>query len=140
MIDRLGPLAVADSPWFGSAGELVAIAYLEQDKPEQAGPLLVAIAQDEEVPQPIRARGPGNWPGCWAWMRSKDVEAALAEITGEAPQQAATPQLAERRTERTTYEHDQRSASTRHSALPTAVLAWHLALAGCKRSHWRRRE
>lgn len=56
VIDRLGPLAVAGNAWFGSAGELVANAYLDQGKPEQAGPLLVAIAQDETVPQSLRAR------------------------------------------------------------------------------------
>jgi hypothetical protein len=47
---------VAGNAWFGSAGELVANAYLDQGKPEQAGPLLVAIAQDETVPQSLRAR------------------------------------------------------------------------------------
>jgi hypothetical protein len=56
VIDRLGPLAVAGNPWFGSAGELVAHAYLDQNKPDMAGPLLVAISQDENVPQSLRAR------------------------------------------------------------------------------------
>lgn len=56
VIDRLGPLAVAGNAWFGSAGELVAHAYLDQNKPDMAGPLLVAISQDEDVPESLRAR------------------------------------------------------------------------------------
>lgn len=56
IIDRLKPLAVPGNPWFGSAGELVAMAYLKQDKPELAGPLLAQIAKDEAVPATLRAR------------------------------------------------------------------------------------
>ncbi|MFN3797821.1 MAG: tetratricopeptide repeat protein, partial [Sphingobium yanoikuyae] len=34
VVDRLKPLAVEGAPWFGSAGELVAIAYMKMRKPE----------------------------------------------------------------------------------------------------------
>lgn len=56
VVDRLKPLAVEGAPWFGSAGELVAIAYMKMRKPELAGPLFAAMAKDEGVPQTIRSR------------------------------------------------------------------------------------
>lgn len=56
VIAQLGPLARPDSPWFGSAGELVAMAYLEQGKRAEAGRLFADIARNDAVPDPIRSR------------------------------------------------------------------------------------
>lgn len=56
VIAQLGPLARPDSPWFGSAGELVAMAYLEQGKRAEAGRLFADIARADAVPDPIRSR------------------------------------------------------------------------------------
>lgn len=56
VIDRLKPLAVPGKPWFGSAGELVALAYLKQNKAEAAGALLASIAKDKAVPDTLRRR------------------------------------------------------------------------------------
>jgi hypothetical protein len=56
VIDRLKPMAVPGKPWFGSAGELVAQAYLKQGKTEAAGALLAAIAKDKTVPETLRNR------------------------------------------------------------------------------------
>lgn len=56
VIDRLKPMAVPGKPWFGSAGELVAQAYLKQGKTEAAGALLAAIAKDKSVPDTLRRR------------------------------------------------------------------------------------
>ncbi len=56
VIDRLKPLAVPGKPWFGSAGELVALAYLKQNKTEAAGALLASIAKDKAVPDTLRRR------------------------------------------------------------------------------------
>lgn len=56
IVDRLKPLAIEGGPWFGSAGELVAIAYMKMRKPDLAGPLFAAMAKDESVPQSIRSR------------------------------------------------------------------------------------
>lgn len=56
VVDRLKPLAVEGAPWFGSAGELVAIAYMKMRKPDLAGPLFAAMAKDANVPQSIRSR------------------------------------------------------------------------------------
>jgi hypothetical protein len=56
VVDRLKPLAIEGAPWFGSAGELVAIAYMKMDKNDLAGPMFAAMAKDEKVPQSIRSR------------------------------------------------------------------------------------
>lgn len=56
VVDRLKPLAVEGAPWFGSAGEMVAIAYMKMGKPDLAGPMFAAMAKDENVPQSIRSR------------------------------------------------------------------------------------
>ena len=56
VIDRLLPLATPENPWFASAGELVIHAYLEQDKVDLAGPLMIQLAQDEDSPETVRAR------------------------------------------------------------------------------------
>lgn len=53
---QLGPLAQPANPWFGSAGELLAMAYLEQGKRAEAGKLFSEIARTESVPDPIRSR------------------------------------------------------------------------------------
>ena len=56
VIDRLRGLAVKDNPWFGSAGELVAAAYLRAKQPAKAAALFSQIAQDEDVPDTIKQR------------------------------------------------------------------------------------
>ncbi len=56
VIDRLKPLAVPGNAWFGVAGELVGMAYLEQGKKDLAGPLFASIARDKEVPDTLRGR------------------------------------------------------------------------------------
>ena len=56
VVDRLKALAVPESPWFGSAGEMVAISYLKLNKPQEAARIFAAIAKDEEVPDSIRNR------------------------------------------------------------------------------------
>lgn len=56
VVAQLGPLAKPDNPWFGSAGELLAMAYLEQGKRAEAGRLFSEIARSEAVPEPIRSR------------------------------------------------------------------------------------
>lgn len=56
VVTRLGPLAAKGNPWFGSAGEMVAVAYLKMGKTELAGKLFADIAKDENVPETIRSR------------------------------------------------------------------------------------
>jgi len=57
VISRLKPMAAPGNPWFGSAAELVGMAYLKQNKRDLAGPLFAAIARDETVPDTLRNRG-----------------------------------------------------------------------------------
>jgi hypothetical protein len=56
IIQRLGAYARPGHPWFGSAGEMVAIAHLRQQQPQRAAPIFSAIARDETVPPSIRSR------------------------------------------------------------------------------------
>lgn len=56
MAATLRPLAAPGSAWFGTAGELLAVAYLRDGKPALAGPLFAAIAKDDTAPPSIRAR------------------------------------------------------------------------------------
>jgi len=55
-IARLEPLAVFGNPWFGSAGELTAMALLKQGRKAEAGRLFATIAADNQVPATIRSR------------------------------------------------------------------------------------
>ncbi len=56
VVQRLQPLAVAGNPWFGSAGEMVALAYLKQQKNAEAARIFAAMAKDENIPASIRSR------------------------------------------------------------------------------------
>jgi hypothetical protein len=56
VIRRLQPLAKKGEPWFGSAGEMTAIALLNQGKSKEAGALFGEIAADKQVPDEMRAR------------------------------------------------------------------------------------
>jgi hypothetical protein len=56
VVDRLKPLAVPGNAWFGVAGEMLGMAYLDQGKKELAGPLFAQIARDKDVPDSLRGR------------------------------------------------------------------------------------
>ena len=56
VVTRLRPLAAKGNPWFGSAGEMVAAAYLKMGKAELAGKMFADIGKDENVPETIRSR------------------------------------------------------------------------------------
>lgn len=55
-IEKLKPLAQDGTPWFGPAGELLAVAYLDSGQPQLARALFEAIAGNEEVAPSLRAR------------------------------------------------------------------------------------
>ncbi|HEX7874139.1 MAG TPA: tetratricopeptide repeat protein [Sphingobium sp.] len=55
-IDRLKPLAEKGNAWFGSAGEMTAIAYMKLGKRDVAGALFAEIAKTEGVPRTIQTR------------------------------------------------------------------------------------
>jgi hypothetical protein len=91
VVDRLKPLATPGNPWFGSAGELVAMAYLKQGKRDLAGPLFAAIAKDEDVPETLRSRT-RQLAGLLGYDAVVDVDKTLAELReaeGGAPAPAA---------------------------------------------------
>ncbi|QIK96617.1 tetratricopeptide repeat protein [Sphingomonas sp. HDW15A] len=56
VIARLEPLAKPESAWFGSAGEMTAMALLKQNKTAEAGRLFAALAGNKTVPMTIRSR------------------------------------------------------------------------------------
>lgn len=55
-IAALKDLAVPGNPWFGSAGELTAVAYLRMGRRDLAGETFAAISRDLQVPESIRVR------------------------------------------------------------------------------------
>lgn len=76
VIARLKPIAVKGNPWFGSAGELTALAHLKAGQPQQAERLFKSLTADEAVPESIRTR-------------AAQMETAIAAGTFAAP--AAAP-------------------------------------------------
>ena len=50
------PLAEPGKPWFGSAGELLGLAYIKQGNNTLAGPLFAAISRDKTAPESLRRR------------------------------------------------------------------------------------
>lgn len=56
VVTRLQPLAKPGNPWFGTAGEMTAMALIKQGKKEEAGRLFAAIAKDKSVADPMRER------------------------------------------------------------------------------------
>lgn len=56
VVARLKPLASKGKPWFGSAGELVAMAYVRMNKPQLAAATFLDMSKDEGVPEIIRDR------------------------------------------------------------------------------------
>jgi len=56
VIARLQPFTKAGNPWFGSAGEMTALALVKEGKNKEAGELFATIAKDKTVPQSSRDR------------------------------------------------------------------------------------
>ncbi len=56
IIAKLDRLAVPGHAFFGSAGELVAIAHLEAGNRDEAGALFGEISKDEDLPETLRSR------------------------------------------------------------------------------------
>lgn len=85
VVAALRPLAVPGEPFFGSAGELVAMAYLEQGKRNEAGALFAEIAKSEDAPESLRSRS-RQMAGVLGVDAIEDVDALLeAQGVGQAP-------------------------------------------------------
>jgi hypothetical protein len=90
VIERLKPLAAPGNAFFGSAGELVGMAYMKQGRNELAGPLFAAIAKDRTVPESLRART-RQLAGLLGVDAVDDVERAAAVEPGESQGPAPAP-------------------------------------------------
>ena len=56
IIERMRPLAQAGNAWHGTAGEMLGMALIRQQKNQEAGRVFEAIARDKAVPETIRQR------------------------------------------------------------------------------------
>lgn len=81
---RLKPLAEPGAAWFGSAGELLGHAYLDQGKQKEAGELFRTIATDSTVPESIRFRT-RQMAGSMGVDAIEDVEETLSQLQNAAP-------------------------------------------------------
>jgi hypothetical protein len=82
VIARLSPLAEPGKPFFGSAGELVAMARLAKGDRAGAGQLFAKIAADPQVPQTLRLRAVQI-----AGSLGVDATASLPGMPGAIPAQ-----------------------------------------------------
>lgn len=81
VIDRLKSLAVPGGQWFGSAGELVAVAELKLGRKAEAGALFAAMAKDTGVPASLRRRASqlAAELGVYPAQQNADAAAAFAQ-------------------------------------------------------------
>lgn len=56
IIARLEPMARPGHPWFGSAGEMTALALIRRGQNARAGRLFASMAADRQVPSTLRSR------------------------------------------------------------------------------------
>lgn len=78
VIAQLSPLATPENPYFGSAGELVAMAHLDSGNRAAAGKLFGAIAKDEDLPETLRSRA-RQMAGLLGFDAVVDVKKLLAD-------------------------------------------------------------
>ena len=97
VVSRLKSLAVPGNPYFGSAGEMVAMAYLDQGKRAEAGTLFAEIAKADDVPETLRSRA-RQMSGLLGVDAIEDVDALLEEqgVGADAPLPAAAQAQADR--------------------------------------------
>jgi len=80
VVARLKPLAVPGNPWFGSAGEMVGIAYIKLGQRDLASAMFSAMGKDKAVPQSISSR-----VGQLAQILESEAAAAKAPTPTPAP-------------------------------------------------------
>ena len=80
VVQRLRPLVRPGSPWLGSAGEMLGIAYIKMRRPDLAGPVFGQIARDETMPETLR-----NRTGQMASALGIDISAEPAAATPARP-------------------------------------------------------
>ena len=82
VIARLSPLAEPGKPFFGTAGEMVALAMLAKGDRNGAGQLFARIAADRQVPESIRSRAVQ-----FAGSLGVDASASMPGLTAPIPAQ-----------------------------------------------------
>jgi hypothetical protein len=82
VISRMEPMTKPGNPWFGSAGELTAMAYLKMGQKDKAGRLFASMAADPQVPETIR-------------NRAQQIAGTLGIDASAAPAQAGQPGTSE---------------------------------------------
>lgn len=90
LIKQLQPLAQDGGPWFGPAGELLAIAYLDAKQPDAARALLDSIAKSTAVTPSIRARA-GQMVAMLPAAPEPPAAAAAPAPSKPAPADVASP-------------------------------------------------
>lgn len=91
VISRLRPIATPGHAYFGSAAEMVAMAYLEQGKQAEAGALFAQIAKDENAPETLKSRA-RQIAGLLGVDAVEDVDEVLDQMVGGEEAPAAAPQ------------------------------------------------
>ncbi|MCH8684484.1 tetratricopeptide repeat protein [Pedomonas mirosovicensis] len=89
-VEKLKPLAQDGTPWFGPAGELLAVAYIDSGQPQLARALFEAIAGNEDVAPSLRGRA----SQMLTMLPETAAEAASAAATEAAPEKAASEKAA----------------------------------------------
>ena len=95
-IEKLKPLAQDGTPWFGPAGELLAVAYLDSGQPQLARALFEAITGNENVSPSLRARA----TQMISMLPQTEAEAA-ADAAADAAATTAAPAAAAPAAEKT---------------------------------------
>lgn len=94
VIARLSDLAVPGNPFFGSAGELVAIAHLEAGDKKKAANLFAQIAKDENVPETLQTRA-RQMAGFLGVDAIEDVDQLLKDQGAAVPEEGAGEEAGE---------------------------------------------
>ncbi|MEO7248023.1 MAG: hypothetical protein ABIW31_06175, partial [Novosphingobium sp.] len=90
VVTAMKPLAVPGNPWFGSAGELLGIAYMKQGHNDLAGPIFAAISRDKTVPDTLRLRS-RQMAGLLGVDAVDDVKQAAQDTAAGAAAGGAAP-------------------------------------------------
>ncbi len=103
VVERLDAMAKPGEPYFGSAGELVAMAHLDMGNTAEAGALFAQIAKDGSVPESLRGRA-RQMAGMLGVDAIDDIDEVIEQMSGPpssrtgsqaAAQQAPQPQGAQ---------------------------------------------
>ena len=86
-ITLLKPLGKPGAPWFGVAGEMLAIAYMRNGKAELAGPIFAAISSDEAIGPTLRRRA----QQMAASLGALPIPQQIAVTAASAPPPPASP-------------------------------------------------